>query len=813
MESILLKKILLYTFLVYTLMGFIALPLILKPQLIKTVEQELNAKISIESISFNPYIFKLVILDLKLTTLDKKELIKFESIALNIEPHSLLNMTLHIKEFLINKPEISLVYNRDKTFNILSIIKPSDTSTKENNTTTLMPRIKLDTIKITNGTLNYLDNTHDSKFDFSFTKIGFNLQDIDTNDFNSSDAKMRFYTQLGDGGFFDLKSNIRGFSPFVVDGSVDYEASKLYTQWRYIQDDLNLEVADGKLSFFAKYHFNLDDLNDTKIYDAFVKLNDLRIKPKSKYSDVLNLDSFNITGITVYPMLQEVEVAEVKMNDLSIKVQKDKNGTIDWLEYIKVNTANAQKVQDENITTEVNVEKTPWSVVVKNLSLEKIAVDFMDKEISPNVESRLNDMNFYAQNITLAGKKALTFELNTQINDVFNCSVKGNLIHTHLDMNADIECRDFDIVHYRPYIDKEATKALERYGVKLARATVDFDAKVNVKDIDEEFIVDVKDANLHLNNFALNRKNNNQRLIDFKVFSIRSVSLNTKNKTLDIDKIVLDTLKIDTRRYKSGRLNIENLVVAKKSKKQKNVEPKGTKNKQEYRVKLKHFAFNNGEVLFRDYSLEPSVTSRVDRVNFNAYEIDSKKESWLKYDFSTRVNRKGYIKSNGSLCHTPLKQKGKIELKKISLVELNPYIDEIAFVKLTDGYLSLKAKTEYAPSDRSADLKVNGWMKINDFFVNDTRDDKTLFSFNEFGFKSFTLEHAPNRLHVNEANLNSFYVDALINEKKEMNLGLLLKENKNDLTQEKKVDKKKTKNNFPVKITKLSINSGSAEFA
>ena len=135
-----------------------------------------------------------------------------------------------------------------------------------------IPRIMIDNIGIVEGSVSYEDFTQVSKFDFSFHHIGFNLNNIDTNDFNSSDAKLRFYSSLGDGGFVDLKSKIVGFNPFIVKGSLDFEASKLYTQWRYLRDSLNLEVADGKLSLYGEYYFNIDDLNATSIHNAKMSL-------------------------------------------------------------------------------------------------------------------------------------------------------------------------------------------------------------------------------------------------------------------------------------------------------------------------------------------------------------------------------------------------------------------------------------------------------------------------------------------------------------------------------------------------------------
>ena len=411
--------------------------------------------------------------------------------------------------------------------------------------------------------------------------------------------------------------------------------------------------------------------------------------------------------------------------------------------------------------------------------------------------------------------------MNMLLNDKFKCTSSGDVIHSKLNLNSSLECKGLDIVHYRPYIDKAARDALEVYNVKLLRATAGFDARLNIQDISDEMVINVSDANLKLDKLALNKRSNSKRLVTLNSFNVDGVSLNTKAKAVNIKKVTLNSLALKVARLQDGSINVDGLIVAKQSKEVK--KPKAKK-EEDYRVKLKHFSVNAAQLRFNDQALEPSIESKIDRVYFNAYNIDSKRSTWASYAFSSRVNSKGYIKSKGSLRHTPLKQKGTLELQKISLIELNPYIQEQAYVELVDGFLSIKAKTAYSPSKTAPDLRLKGSFHLNEIFVNDSRDQSSLVSFNELGLQSFTLEALPNRLYIDEANIDGFYLDALINEQKELNLAMLVKKDENqtsenndsvvsdsNATQPSEVDS--GKNDFPIKIVKLNVNMGSAKFA
>lgn len=360
------QKIVIYLLSAYAILGFIVLPLALKSQLVEITQKETNAKLSLDGVFFNPFIFSLKINNIKLTDADDSHLISLKSVLINLEPHSLFNSAIHVKNIVLQEPEISLVYLKDKSINLASIVKKKKEEVKQKSDSTFeMPRILLNRVAIIDGKVNYEDYSNKTPFEFSFDRIGFELKDIDTKDFDSSDATLRFYTALGDGGFFDLKSEILGFEPLVVKGSLDFEASKLYTQWKYVQDALNLEVADGKVQFSASYYFNLDNLESTTVDVASLYIDKLRIKPKNKYKDVLNLDDFLVSQVSVKPMKQDVHVKNVALKSLHLKVKRDSSKNIDWLEYIKTN------FPESNTTVEKEEKSKPWNVVVDDISLEK----------------------------------------------------------------------------------------------------------------------------------------------------------------------------------------------------------------------------------------------------------------------------------------------------------------------------------------------------------------------------------------------------------------------------------------------------------
>ncbi|MDD2449123.1 MAG: DUF748 domain-containing protein [Sulfurimonas sp.] len=807
------KKILVALFVTYTLVGFFAAPPILKSQLKKTVEQELNAKLSIESIYFNPFTFRLIVDELTLRDLEQKHLFSLTSLDINLDPSSLYKPAIHVKSLLLQRPKISLVYAKDRTINLASIVKKGEEQEEKESGEGFIPRIILGKVSIASGCLDYEDYTNETPFEFSFENIGFNLENIDTKNLRTSDANIRFYTSLGDGGFLDIKSELLSIKPFEIKGSVEFEASKLYSQWKYFQDHLNLEVADGKVAFSAQYYFNLDDLNATSIDELMIYVDKLRLKPKSKYQDILNLEHFLLSGVTIKPMLQDIRIKNLALESLHLKVQREKDGEFDWSEYVK--TSFASSASDEEAQTKDAKETKPWNALVDEIALEQIKIDFMDEKVS--VETKLNDLNLYVKNLSLAGVDALTYKLDLQLNEEFVCHSSGEIKHNILDIKSQMKCSALDIVKFKPYIDEAANDALSIYDLDLKSAIFGFDANLSLVSRDDEMQVNLNDTNLNLSNFSLHKKSTDEKLLEFDNFGVLALEFNGQTKEIDIKKTKLDGLNIFALMHKDASLNLENLVEVKASKEDAKPEIKEDSNATNFRVKLGHFALSDARVSFKDESLEPTLKTELSRININAYDIDSKENSWLKYDVSASLNKGGNLSSKGELRHTPLKQKSDLKLNKISLGEFSPYLQKITYLELKEGYLNLDSKVEYEKSDDKPDLRVTGILGVEEFFLNDLRDNSTLLSFTKMQLAPFEYEMKPDRVYVSELNLDGFYVKAIINREKILNFAGLVRQSEEEKQQEVEMpsveDKKHSDEaKFDFKIMKLNIASGSAKF-
>ncbi len=804
------KKVLLSLFTLYALVGFVIVPLVLESQIPKIISNQLHAKLSIRDISFNPFLFHLSVNGVELQDAKGEKLASFEAFKVNLEPHQLFMGAVYLKNITLQKPQIFLNFDKEGVLNFDNLVKSAAQSEPEKTqTSSEIPRIIIDTVALEEGSFAFRDLRNPTPFELGIEAINFKVSDIDTQNVDTKNAKVRFTSQLGDGGNIDIRGDVASYDPFIIDGNVNIEATKLYTFWKYMQDSLKLEIADGKLYFVTNYHFNAGDINATTLENIFISLENLRIKPKSKHHDLLTLKTLRIEDVRIQPMHQKLLVQDVIIESLSANAQRDLQGAIDWMGYLEGQSKSVKEQEPQKKDT------APWSVQVAKIALKDVGAAFEDKSVAPSVKTKLDILNAEIKNVTLLGEEALTYEADMRLNEA-TCNIEGALKHKNLMLDSSVKCANLGLLHYVPYVDKIALEQLKTYNVALKGGVVGFDAHIALEDKNAQISAVVDKANLKLEDFHLAKRKSGEKVVTFKAFAIQNASLNSAKKEVSVTGATLEKLSFGLKKEKNGLIDVAGLVEPKEVKKStKASAAKNAPQEKPYRVVIGAFDVNDAEVVFEDKSVKKSAKIVLDKIHVGAKNIDSNKKSSLAYAVDMRVNKVGKIDAKGSLQHTPLEQKGTLKLQKISLKELTPYLQESTFLKISDGYLSLTSKNSYKQRGERFDASVDGSLNVRNFFLHDTRDNSTITSFIKADVNSFSFKSTPNRLSVDEVLLDSFYLDAQINEDKSMNLAKLTKESKESQKSKelKELQKSESKESFDFKLLKLKVKNGSANFA
>lgn len=781
-----LKRVILIVLLLYSVFGFFIFPYLLKSKIESFISDEFNATLQVEKISFNPYSFMLKINGVSLYGLDKRKIASLEKLNINLEPHSLLTSTLHAKTIFIQNPYFFITYNKDKIFNFEAFLKPKTDAAPTKEDDSKIPNIMVESLKIQNGALAYEDYAKEQPFNLLLHSIDIRVDNFDT---AKEDAKFRIYGAVEDGAEVLLRGDVASIEPLKIEGSINLDAVRLYTPWRYMQEITALEVADGKLFLNTNYSFNLSDINATLFNELHLHLQDLRVKPKDKNEDILNIASLYIEESMLKPMNKELHIKNILLDGFRADISREKNGKIDLLEYI-----NSHQTSQKTETDKKNDNQ--WNIAAETLLLKKINILFKDLNIAPSVTTKINNLDAEIKNFTILGETPFSYSVDTTINDRLLCNAKGELKHDKLELKSDLRCKNLDIIHYKPYLQNIASNYLKSDNIDLKSLHGDFDTNIEFKDENLKM-----GANLSFRDFFVTKKGNKEPLLSFKKIEMHKLELDTKAKEAALEKVSIKGLGANITKQKNSAFDFENLVELKPKSKE---DQKNRDSSASYKAKLNSLEVEDAKLSFYDKSIEDKTKITLDKINLKASNISSSKESPFSYKLSFKNGNGGTLVADGKATHTPLWQKGKISLNKLSLAEFSPYIKESTFLTMSGGFLTLDASTLYLNSD----FTMQGALKVEDFFLHDYRDDTTVASFLKADIKSFLL--SPASLFIEEAALDSFYIDAMIDKEKNINLSKLLKERKS-----KAADEPKHQNDtaFDFKLIKLAVARGSANFA
>ena len=474
----------------YTLVGFFLVPYLLKTKAVDIANEKINGKLSIESASFNPYSFRLKLDGLKLVSLENRKIFSLDELNVNLQVLSLLDKTLHVKSAEFKAPYLDVIYSKEKKINLLGVLKASKDENKSSSGNPM--RFILDSFRVVDGTLAYEDYTKTSPYKISLNNLEFDIKNVDTGKNSTKKGSSSLAFDLSDGGSVELLNNINSVSPFMADGTLDIKSIRLYSQWKYIKDKLNIEVADGKLDTHLEYHINLDDIKNLTIDKTSLSISNLRVKPKNRSFDILNISALHLDGIVSKPLQQEASIANIGIFGVDLKAQRIANNRIDWQDYIKVNQADEKPdVTDKN-------ETKKWKFVLKNFDLKNSTVTLDDRTLSQVI--KLENIFLHVSDLDLSEHKWLDYNFNTTINHKTALGAKGKLQLMPLQQEGELSISNLNLDLLNPYIAK-STAPIVVMGSLSLDAKESFSKDTQLKFLLENF--DLNSSSLTINDTSI----------------------------------------------------------------------------------------------------------------------------------------------------------------------------------------------------------------------------------------------------------------------------------------------------------------------
>lgn len=374
-------------------------------------------------------------------------------------------------------------------------------------------------------------------------------------------------------------------------------------------------------------------------------------------------------------------------------------------------------------------------------------------------------------------------EYGDQINKAFPSD--DNETKTPWNVNVkDIALEDIALV-WNDFAPKEAYRA-NVSGINLYSQNLSSDPKA------------LLNASVRFGVFELNRLADSQKVAGFTSVNVEGIVLDREAKNATLKSLEVTGINTSLKRLKNGTMDIQRLIYT--SNKSAKEEIKTTP----WSYAIDRIEFNASKVNFTDEVPERFVQADIDDLWLKINGFSSDKKEMMVIESSARINQKSMLKVHSQLRRESLRSKGEFELTHFSLPLIDPYIESSSYAALRRGDLSIKGDYIYTPSA----TRVEGKIGLNDWIVNDRRDNSVILGWDRIGVTPFSYAYPDNRLKINQLSVDGLYTNTQIDQNKTLNYSTLSKIKKSESA---KVEK--TSNPFGIDIVKLAIFNSSATFS
>ena len=360
---------------VYAIAGFLLLPLLIRTYLPKFVDKELSRRADIGAVHINPFTLRFDAQNLRLAEADGSAIFTVDTLSAGLEWKSLLRRTWRFDQLRLTAPKLNLLIAADGKFNIAELITALNREPHESSTG--LPRLVIGHVVLERGNVALHDRR--AGYDNIVTPINVVLDNVST--LPDEAGKTLLSASSARGGTLRWKGAV-SLNPLRSNGELTLQDIALPAFGVYLKATTHARIVAGKFSATLPYHVGYDGgkLN-ARIDKARLDLHDLQLAHAEIKEPFARLARLRILDLDADLKHHAVSVNEVRLDGGKLAIRRDAQGELDL-----ANMMIPQAVPRASAATAASSKraaKTNWSVAVKQVVIEKLAVSAIDETVKP----------------------------------------------------------------------------------------------------------------------------------------------------------------------------------------------------------------------------------------------------------------------------------------------------------------------------------------------------------------------------------------------------------------------------------------------
>jgi len=624
---------------------------------------------------------------------DKKNpLFRLPLLDIGIAPTEPLRQVIHLSKISIQSPELEIRRDEKGGLNVQALLpEKSETKPAPKKGEDSAPLVlDIDEIQLNGGKVSFSDLSRNKPFKTILNPIELKVDHFS----NGKDKKSAYVLSLKTEAKEDIKLEGEfSMDPLGAGGALEIKSVPLKKYAPYYQDTILFDIEDGRLDFSTRYKYAKGEKEPEVFLSGMsLILNSLRLKKSEENEDFVKIPNFSVSETEVDLTKKELKVGRISTQKGDLLVKRFKNGDLNLLKLFPPPSVSQSASQEKPVEDKTKVPEKPWTVLLKNLSVDGYTIRVEDQTPVEPVTMIVEDFKLLGENISTAKNSKGKLSLDLLLNKKGTFSMAGMVGIDPVAADLKMNLKGLEIGPFQSYFTDKIKITLTDGALSTA-GSLSLGMPEN-----KEFKMTYR-GEASLTHFASIDKQNAEDFLKWESLSLDDLNVGLNPLLIDVKGISLTNFYTRLVIHPNGSLNLQEIMVKEEPKKEKEASPpvpqeKAVSSQKEKEptknIKIGTVTLQGGRVDFSDQSLKPEYSVKLTEIGGRVSGLSSEETTLADMELRGKLNDYAPLEITGKI--NPLKEDLQVDLKvrfkDMDLSPMTPYSGKYVGYTIEKGKLS-----------------------------------------------------------------------------------------------------------------------------
>lgn len=703
-------------FTLFSVTGFFILPPFIKHLAMEKISEQLGRRVSIDSVSLNPYSLAATIRGFEIKEIDgSTTFVSFRSLYVNLQLKTIFKGGPVIREIKLEKPYIHLVRTEANAYNFSDIISKfeaeREAAVQEKPGKPLF--FSFSNIQLLDGHIEFDDRPAATKHEIA--QINLSVPFISNLPSYEESFVQPSFSATVNGTAVNIKGSTKVFAD-SHETSFDIKLTDIDIPYylAYAPAQLHVKVPSGRLDVAMKFAYrHYTDRSPLLTLTGESRMRDLSVAIKKVPGEFLNIPLLSIKDISFDLEMNKVEIRAITTEKGSLAVSRSADGRMNFTELMTASTAASHPAAKKPPHPSASpAPSASWIVSLKSLVVDGYKVKITDQSLVEPFGITVDDINCKAQNISTEKGAKGTIALSMHVGQQGTASVEGNFALSPLSADLAVNLKKLPIKPLQPFL-------AERMQVIVAGGALSINGKLTTFQASNEELQGAFKGKLWVNRFSLLDKVNAEDLLKWDSLYLGDMDIRYAPLFLHIREISLSNFYSRIIINADRTINLQEVFsnpsltaqpAAPSSQATQTTEAAAESRQetpQQRKLAIDKITLQGGTINFTDDSIKPRFSANLLEIGGRISGLSSEENKFGEVELRGMYDRYAPLEITGKI--NPLRDDLYVELKAafkdMDLTAVSPYSGRYAGYTIEKGKLSFQL--EYLIVKNKLDAKNN----------------------------------------------------------------------------------------------------------